>query len=256
LKVHRLNALAPHVRRLASKGWTTDAILRVYPQLSRSDVRSILSPPPARGPRPRAVRAGRPRPASPSGEWWFGPAWRDDDDPYLVGLWERLRAAIEARLPPPAPAATSPEAARERWDPGVDARTGGEASAAKLSDDDAALIRELRAVGVPRQDLAGWFRVSVATITRITRGETYPDARRAELDQVVTIEPPPVVAEEFPGETWPDPPRRAGLEWRDDGPGLPAPELPAAPPAAPPARPVNPTVWTEPASLDRAWRDD
>jgi transcriptional regulator with XRE-family HTH domain len=42
-----------------------------------------------------------------------------------------------------------------------------------LTDAEAAAIRELRAAGVSRQELAARYRVSVATVTRITSGSTY-----------------------------------------------------------------------------------
>ena len=60
---------------------------------------------------------------------------------------------------------------------------------AALSDADAEVVRQLRAHGVARQDVADRFGVSPATITRITRGETYRPGDVAEVDQVVTIEP-------------------------------------------------------------------
>ena len=41
----RLNRLGASVRRLASKGWSADAIVRVYPTLTRPDVRAILASP-------------------------------------------------------------------------------------------------------------------------------------------------------------------------------------------------------------------
>jgi transcriptional regulator with XRE-family HTH domain len=217
--------------------------------------------------RSRPVRAARPRPTSPSGEWWLGPAWRDDDDPYFVLLWNRLLARIEAHLPAPAPPRPLPMPAGEQWGPAVDVRPrGGQATAAKLSDDDASLIRELRAAGMARKDLAGLFGVSVATITRITRGDTYPEQPRPVLDQVVTPELPAIAVADRPRATWSQPTRRPrspageaflGDAWRDDGPALPPREPdPPAPPATSPIIISAPTVWTEPESPGRDWLDD
>jgi hypothetical protein len=104
---------------------------------------------------------------------------------------------------------------REWGSPHASAGTGGANQNASLCDADAELVRRLRARGVPRGDVARMFDVSVATVTRITRGETYRSAV-AEPDQVVTSEPPatsPAITVE--PSIWTEP-ARPGPEWCDD----------------------------------------
>jgi hypothetical protein len=55
--------------------------------------------------------------------------------------------------------------------------------------------------------------VSVATITRITRGDTYRDARAPDPVEVIPPATPPVPEPEQ-GEQWDEPPRRCPVTGR------------------------------------------
>jgi transcriptional regulator len=103
---------------------------------------------------------------------------------------------------------------REDWGPMQASWTsGGTNGNAALTDADAVAIRHRRAEGVPRADLAREYGVSVATITRITRGDTYRDAAAAEVLDLVEVIPAPPPVPEPQGERWVEPPgdrRRRG----------------------------------------------
>lgn len=173
--------------------------------------------PPPRPPRP--VRGPVRRPWS----HLQGPEWCDDDDDQVVA--EGLAASPPVAPPPagtPASLPTSPATSSPcgEWGPIVGGQLGARSNAAALTDADAELVRELRARGVSRTAVARRFGVSVATITRITRGETYRPVP-AEPDPPP---PPPVEPEipaaEPPATSWSQP---AGwisadrsAEWRDD----------------------------------------
>jgi hypothetical protein len=220
MRVHQISALAPHVRRLASKGWTADAILRVYPRLTRADVRAILAPPPAKPARPpRPAKPARLRPSSWSGEWWLGSAYRDDDDAFDLARWERLKARILELLaaagpPSPVPPILALPAPCGDWGSMHGSKdTGNRSNNAKLSDDDAARVRQLHAEGFTRRELSEAFGLSMASIGKILSGRTYRDAELAPEPEPA---PPPAIAAPPPtGSTWSEP-ASPGRAWRDD----------------------------------------
>lgn len=230
----RLNALIPSCRRLASHGWSTAAIARAC-SITRAEVRSILAVPvrpprQPRVPRPpidperlvprqrhrrRRVEGLLNRPRSPA------------EQARLSG-WDRLATDDPLGLPPAIAAAAVPErlhqvevlippaTAEASGDWGsirASARPGGANGNAALSDADAVRIRRRRAEGVSRKDLAAEFNVSVATITRITRGDTYRTAAAVEVLDLVGVIPAPPAVPEPQGERWDEPPgdrRRRG----------------------------------------------
>jgi hypothetical protein len=141
--------------------------------------------------------------------------------------WDRL-ATDDPLGPPPAIAAadvpellpvasellSEPAGPREDWGPMQASWTSGGANGnAALTDADAVRIRERRAAGISRIDLAAEYRVSVSTITRITRGDTYRDAAAAEVLDLVEVIPAAPPVPEPQGERWVEPPgdrRRRG----------------------------------------------
>lgn len=253
------SAIVSGVRRLASKGWTVDAIARVY-RMPRADVRAILDPPPrpvrlASSDPTRPIRGGlamacRRRHARGDSAEAIASALKlraGDVAAYLASVdalasrraW-LLSAGPECRddgqgdviAPPIAEAAAGKLAAAEAPEPStpsaivaghcgvwgsIHASTaaGGRAGNAALSDADAEVIRQLRARGVARRDLADRFGVSPATITRITRGETYRASDVAEVAPEPTMKPQILPAQGPEPTVWTEPTRR-GPEWRDD----------------------------------------
>jgi len=169
--------LAMGVRRRHAAGESAEAIARAL-RLRPGDVRAYLAS--------VAARAER-------------RAWRGDggDDGDVAEL-PRVDVVVDdrggpvgapaarAELPPPPPAAGD-------WG-SVHAPSGRSGNAA-LSEADAALARTLRSEGVARRDVAAMLGISVATVTRITRGETYRPAA-VEPDQVAAVEPPAIAEAE------------------------------------------------------------
>lgn len=240
------------VRRLAyHHGWTADAIARVY-GLPVGAIRSILASP-SRQPGPRRPQLASTDPDRPihgglatsirrrsaRGESaeaigrhlslrasavaayladlearagrlaWMGPD--DDVDAELPALPElpQLEPAISAAEVPQLPGPAGDWASFH-----ASAVAGERAPNARLTDADAELVRQLRADGVPRAEVAARLGVSVATITRITRGDTYRPV--AGDDQVVLPDPPAIAPAEVPRPAvWMEP-ERPGAEWRDD----------------------------------------
>jgi hypothetical protein len=189
------------VRRLAELGYEPIRVAELL-GVEAGRVVALLARP---GPRPSCPR-----------EWGWsrGPEYRDEPAP--------PPAVAEAPSPAPGPMVAIARAVpAEGWGPMAMAggQPGRRSNHTALTDADAELVRALRAGGVPRKDLAERFDVSVATITRITRGETYRPVER-EPDRVVVIEPPAIAAAEGPAPTvWAEP-RRPGRrpppEHRDD----------------------------------------
>lgn len=120
--------------------------------------------------------------------------------------------------PPRTDRPPTPEPAGE-WGSAHGSVTGRRSPNAAMSDGEADRARALRARGVPRAEVAAMFGVSVATITRITRSETYR-AVEIEHDQVVAPELPAIAAAEGPPpDAWTEPRRpgrRPPREHRDD----------------------------------------
>jgi hypothetical protein len=85
-------------------------------------------------------------------------------------------------------------------------RPGGASGNAALTDGQAERIRQRRADGVSRADLAREYGVSVATITRITRAETYCTVAAPELPGVEVLDLVEVIPATSPvqeqGERW------------------------------------------------------
>jgi hypothetical protein len=114
--------------------------------------------------------------------------------PELVAIGHRLGPELQA--PPPA----TPDEEWGSWIDPVNRPRGGRCPGARLSDDDAATIRRLRASGWSRAELASKYSVSLATITRITTHRTYPPVPRSS--------PPPATspvtssAPSYPGHRW------------------------------------------------------
>lgn len=195
-----VGATARLVRGLADLGYGRRRIAALT-GLGPARVASLLGLP---GPRPPGPR-----------EWGWsrGPEYREDgpavESPRVAGdVAEAIRIG-----PPPIPPPSGD------WGPIAGGKVGARSNNAALTDADAELARRLRAEGVPRADVAARLGVSVATITRITRGETYRPVAEVEPDQVVAIEPQIAVAEGPGPAAWTEPGRpgrRPPREYRDD----------------------------------------
>jgi hypothetical protein len=148
-------------------------------------------------------RSRREQAALSDWEWSDRPGDGDGDGPPAT-----IAAAGGPELPrvgPPGPAIAP--AMLEDWGPmQASFASGGDQGNAALTDADAVAIRRRRADGVPRKDLAVEFNVSVATITRITRRDTYRDAE---------LSGPPAEAPPVPA-TVPDPGPQ-GERWESSG---------------------------------------
>lgn len=83
---HHSPGVIGSVRRLARKGWSADAIARLY-RMTRADVRAMLEPPARKRPaRPRPSRPPRPRLFGIDREWApdRGAEYRDDDAASMI----------------------------------------------------------------------------------------------------------------------------------------------------------------------------
>ena len=192
------------VRRLAELGHGPGRIAELL-GVDEGQVAELLS---RVGPDGRVRRHPMRRPWGPA----RGLEYRDDRAPTAA-----IAAAEVAELPRVEVAAPAPLA--EDWGPPVGGLLGARSNHAALSDADADRVRELRARGVPRKDVAAMLGISVATVTRITRGETYRPVA-TEPDQVVAAPPPAIAAAEGPPAAVWDEPRRPGRrpppDHRDD----------------------------------------
>jgi Helix-turn-helix domain of resolvase len=137
----------------------------------------------------------------------------------ILGRRNKARAAAvkpEQAAGPPLTSMPPPALPAGDWGPLRGHVPGIRSPNAKLSDADAETVRRLRADGVSRAELAAQFRVSPATITRITRGETYRTALASavvpERPRAATVAPSPATVETQRWET----PEQPGPEWRDD----------------------------------------
>jgi hypothetical protein len=107
--------------------------------------------------------------------------------------------AIAAELPAEVLPATHDASAEDWGSWHANDATGSDASAAGLDDDDARKIRQLRAEGLSRRELAEAWNVSMATIGRVLAGQTYPDA--IPLPEVLDDELHDLVVNEQPVTT-------------------------------------------------------
>jgi hypothetical protein len=157
-------------------------------------------------------------------EWGYsrGPEYRDDGDQLPES--PRVAPVEPGQIDAPGPAVAAAEGVEPApagdWGSPHASAAGCRSGNAALSDADAELVRRLRADGVPRADVARQMGVSVATITRITRGETYGPVVAGD-DQVVIPELPAIAAAEAPPPAaWTDrrrlTDRRPPPEHRDD----------------------------------------
>jgi hypothetical protein len=218
----RINGSAPSIRRLARMGWSADAIARLY-RITRDELRAILYPPPAPAPRPRptadelaalrAPRQSRDRPLSrPRSRRELGALaeWSRFNDDDLAG--PEMPAAVAVELPELVPVerqdpAEIPAAApAESWESWHASNVAGPDSAnARLSAADARRARELRAKGLTIRELSERFEVSVATMKRLLRGDTYAD-----------VAPPAEIPAPGPTATRPSPKPKPGAPKRSD----------------------------------------
>lgn len=191
------------------------------------------------GRRPRRIRPYRPRPVGVD-EW--GPRLEPTDLVHPAALEAHTAGDVPELVElPRAEVLTDQAEVAEDWGSLQDRRArGSRATAAKLSDDQAERARAMRERGIPRADVARELGVSVATITRITRGETY---RPAEvLTGPAGPELPTIAAAEVPatGQAGPLEPAADGDDWgpgfysrgggrpRRRPPGVPSPADPVA----------------------------
>jgi hypothetical protein len=160
------SGIARSVRRLAAKGWSAEAIARVYPGLSRADLRRILGLPerePARAWEPR-LRASAWSPTN-------GPEYRDSDE-----LLATAGGGIEPEIAAATGIASNAEASGTRPVPPPSGDWGAMHAPrpGRLSAEDLDRLRRGRATGRALTDLAEDLGVSVATVKRALRPSYRP----------------------------------------------------------------------------------
>lgn len=190
------------VRRLSALGYTTDQVAELL-CLRRDQVAEFLARLRADG---RLSRV----PTRRAWGWARGEDYRDDGAP------EPAAASVDDGPEEEPPGEAIAPGPRGSWEA---MRSSGQRSGnASMTDEQAERARQMRARGVPRDDVAREFGVSRSTITRLTRGETYRGAE-AQPPEPEGL-PPQIAAAEAPGERWEQPPgwrsRHAASEWRDD----------------------------------------
>jgi hypothetical protein len=222
-------------RRVYSRhviGWTVEAIAEDL-HLPPDTVRYFLFPPPPVPPPPRPPRV--PRPIDPARlvprqrhcrrqrEGMLNRP-RSPREQAALSAWDRLAVDPSSDVPellpveqddlvevePEDPSGACPVMLDEDWGSWHDNDSRRNAS---LTDDQASRIRERRADGESRKALAIEFNVSVATITRITRRDTYRTAESHDLVEAPPPATPLVPAPEPTYERWVEPPgdrRRRG----------------------------------------------
>lgn len=215
--------LARRVRLRRGCGRTAEAIAAEF-HIDPESVRAFLAlPPPPRPRQPRPIDPERLVPRQPHCRRRTAGMLnraRSPNEQAALSAWERsARAAAGPELPGPerpaidlveVPARICPAAVEAQGDWGpmqASFASGGNQGNAALTDAEAVRIRARRAAGVPRKDLAREYGVSVATVTRITRGDTYRDAAAVAPHDLAAAEPPATspVPEPWPGERWEEP---------------------------------------------------
>jgi hypothetical protein len=218
-RMHALGYAPDHIARCLDV-WTDDVVSylrRVTPlrrprSSDRTDLvraRPISHVPVVRIPKPPKP----PNPALDFGNWTLAAPIVDTPPPV---------PPPPVKLPPvdvPAFVASVPRARDVEWQ--AHYARGERNGKAALSDADAVKLRELRACGRTRRELAALFNISMATVGRILARQTYTDAENTAAD----VEPP-----------------------------LPIADVPVEPsPSSSPAPPSN--RWAEPVEKDWRWRD-
>jgi hypothetical protein len=211
-----LGNLPTQARRLASKGWSAFAISKAL-RLPLVTVRAILTVPPK--PAPATVESGwsycerKPVPFDlvelPPPPIAAAEALEQLGEQRVVQLGDDQAAAEMTTTRPPA----------ADWGSvfGRGSARGSRNGRAATDETTAAEIRELRAEGLQRDELAAMFGVSVATITRITSGRSYTDLPPPPIvddDDDQADEPPAIVAAVPPPAAATD---RSGWDRRDNG---------------------------------------
>jgi hypothetical protein len=203
------------VRARAAHGWDARAISRAL-GIPLATVKETLGEPARRG-----------KPSKSMANGWGYRSTRSTDD--LVELPPPPIAAAEAleqlgeqlvvqlgadQVPPPT---TRPPAADWGSIWGRVSARGSRNGRAATDETTAAEIRELRAEGLQRDELALMFGLSLATITRITRGRSYTDLPPPPIvddDDDQAVEPTAIVAAVPPPAAAAD---RSGWDRRDNG---------------------------------------
>jgi ribosome-binding protein aMBF1 (putative translation factor) len=186
---------ATKVRRLVALGYDPGRIAAIL-CIRRADVVDFLRRSrPIRAPKNGSGALTRPRsrveqkrlkprrpPAGPVDAWGYRDVDARRQDPAqaspVSAIAAELPELVRADAPvAPVPADRRPATDAADWDRhwGSVRRTGARNARAVLDDAQVAEIRELRAEGLQRDELALMFSCSVATITRITSGRSYTD---------------------------------------------------------------------------------